>query len=314
MSSEIFAEWLCRLGRRVIRTASSFWVEMSPRIFQAFPYHHLITPTQDELEILLARHSAFGLRYSTPWNAPYGVASYHVMFRRHEYPLESLHKKARHDVRRGIEAARIERIPFDQLASEGWFLRAATLERQGRIGAETYAEWYKLCISAQDLEGFEAWGATVNGQLAASLIAFTSEDCCSILYQQSRTEYLPLGINNALTFVFTNAILEYPGSPSIFYGLHSLDAPPSVDQYKFRMGYSARPVKQRVLFHHSLRPLVNCATHAMLRAGLYIQPGNSTLSKAEGMLRFYLQGRLPVSQQTLPAPLARSELFGSVTV
>jgi hypothetical protein len=286
-------------------------METGPRIFQAFPYHQVIVPSRDELDLLLYRHSAIGLRYSTPWNAPYGVASYHVTFTGRQYPLAFLHKKARHDVRRGIEAASIEPISFDRLASEGWSLRTSTLQRQGRKGAETREEWQKLCQSAKGLQGFEAWAAIVNGHLAASLIAFTSGDCCSILYQQSRTEYLPLGINNALTFVFTNEILKRPGQPYIFYGLHSLDAPPSVDQFKFRMGYTARPVKQRVLFHPSLRPLINCATHAVLRASLLIQPGNPTLSKAEGMLRFYLQGRLPVSQQTLPPPLARSKAFGA---
>jgi hypothetical protein len=309
MSSEIFAEWLCRLGHKIVITASSFWVEIGPRIFQAFPYHHVILPSQEELDVLLTRHSAVGLRYSAPWNAPYGVASYHVTFTDHEYPLMSLHKKARHDVSRGVASARIEPISFDRLAMEGWALRVETLQRQGRTGAETPEEWQRLCLSAKGLHGFEAWGAIVNGQLAASLIAFTSADCCSILYQQSRTQYLPLGINNALTFVFTNEALKQPAQPYIFYGLHSLDAPPSVDQFKFRMGYHARPVKQRIEFHPSLRPLFNCATHAAVRAGLWLQPGNTALSKAEGMLRFYLQGRLPLSKQTLPLPLAQGESY-----
>lgn len=289
-------------------------MENGLRVFQAFPYHRVISPSHDELDILFTRHSAIGLRYSTHWNAPHGLASYHVIYTQHDFSLTSLHKKARHDVRRGMDAARIEPISFDRLGSEGWFLRADTLQRQGRSGAETRAEWQKSCQSAQGLQGFEAWGAIVKGRLAASLIAFTSDGCCSILYQQSRTEYLPLGINNALTFVFTNETLKHPGPPYIFYGLHSLDAPASVDQFKFRMGYSARPVKQSVIFHPSLRPLINCVTHAVVRAGLRLRPGNYLLSKAEGMLRFYLQGRLPVSQQTLPPPLARSESFGAAVL
>lgn len=311
MSSEVFAEWLRRMGRRVVRTDSSFWMENGLRVFQAFPYHRVIVPSHDELDFLFTRHSAVGLRYSTPWNTPHGVASYHVIYTQNEFPLLSLHKKARHDVRRGMEAARIEPISFDRLGSEGWFLRADTLQRQGRSGVEARLEWQKLCQSARDLQGFEAWGALVKGRLAASLIAFTDEGCCSILYQQSRTEYLPLGINNALTFVFTNDALQRPGPPYVFYGLHSLDAPPSVDQFKFRMGYSARPVKQNVIFHPTLRPWVNGITHAAVQVGLRLRPGNYVLSKAEGMLRFYLQGRLPISQQTLPPPLSRNEAFGA---
>jgi len=303
MNSEIFAEWLNLQGHKVYRSKSSLWVQAGPRILQAIPYHDVIEPTLPELNELLIANDAIGLRYSTPLNTSSGIASYHVTFERREYPLSSLPKKARHDVRRGMGTASIEPISFTRLASEGWSLRADTLQRQGRVGAETPQWWQRLCESAEGLAGFEAWAAIVHGQLAAALIAFTSGDCCSILYQQSRTEYLSLGVNNALTFVFTNEVLKRPGNPWIFYGLHSLDAPPSVDEFKFRMRYTAKPVRQRVVFHPWVRPLFNSVSHALLRAGLRLRPGNPTLSKAEGMLRFYLQGRLPLSRQPLPQPL-----------
>jgi hypothetical protein len=240
------------------------------------------------------------------------MASYHVTFTGCDYLLTSLPKKARHDVQRGMEAASIEPISFDRLGSEGWRLRADTLTRQGRLGAETQAWWQNLCQSADGLPGFEAWAAVVNRQMAASLIAFTSEECCSILYQQSCTEYLSLGVNNALIFYFTNEVLNRPGQSWIFYGLHSLDAPASVDQFKFRMGYTAKPVRQRVVFNPWLKPLFNPASHALLRAGLRLRPDNPAMSKAEGMLRFYLQGRLPISKQLLPPPLSRESFMDGV--
>jgi hypothetical protein len=303
MNPEIFAEWLSLQGHKVYRSKGSLWVQAGPRILQAIPYHHVIDPPFDELNELLIQNGAIGLRYSTPWNAHDGMISYHVTFTRHEYPLSSLPQKARHDVRRGMSAACIEPIAFARLAGEGWRLRFDTLQRQGRVGAETPQCWQRLCQSAEGLAGFETWAAIVKGQLAASLIAFTSGDCCSILYQQSRTEYLPLGVNNALIFVFTNEILKRPGPRWMFYGLQSLDAPPSVDEFKFRMGYTAKPVRQRVMFHPWFRPFLNRASHAILRAGQRILPGNAMVSKAEGMFRFFLQGKMPLSEQTKPAPL-----------
>ena len=307
MIADSFAEWLLRQGHKVIQTESSYWVESGPRIFQAFPYHQVINPPIDELNSLLTRNQAIGLRYSTLWNEPVGMASYHVTFTGREYPLVSLPKKARHDVQRGMNAASIEPISFERLASDGWRLRADTLQRQGRIGAETQAWWQNLCQSADGLPGFETWAAIVNGQLAASLIAFTNGDCCSILYQQSRTEYLSLGVNNALTFVFTDDVLKRPGQPWIFYGLHSLDAPPSVDEFKFRMRYTAKPVRQRVVFHPWLAPLFNSASYAALRGLLHLMPGNPTLTKTEGMVRFYLEGKRPLEQQTWPSPLLQNK-------
>lgn len=303
MNVDVFAEWLRRQGHRVVRTESSSWFNIATGVYQAFPFHHLIEPKSDELNDLFRQNHALGLRYSSPLSAPVGRLSYHVIFNQPAYPLASLSKKARHDVQKGMQTAYFEPVSFRRLGKDGWHMRFDTLKRQGRMRAETQAWWQNLCQAADGLPGFEAWAAVVNGQLAASLIAFTSADCCSILYQQSHTEYLSLGVNNALTFVFTNEVLRQSENLWVFYGLHSLDAPASVDQFKFRMGYQARPVRQRVVFHPLFQPFVNPLSYAALHAGRRLSPGSPTLAKAEGFFRFYLHGRLPLSQQAPPAPL-----------
>jgi hypothetical protein len=303
MSSEQFAAWQRRQGHGVVQTASSYWVEAGPRIYQAFPYHWLIKPTAEEFHQLFHHYRALGVRYSTNWEASPGAVSYHVVFEQPEYSLSSLPKKARHDVQKGLKAAQIEPISFARLAQEGWQLRWETLQRQGREKAETQAWWQLLCYNADGLPGFETWAAIVDGQLAAALLAFTCDDCCSILYQQSRTETLPLGVNNALAFAFTNEVLKRPGPPWLFYGLHSLDAPPSVDEFKFRMGYTAKAVRQRVVFHPMLTPLFNPGSHTLLKSLLHLRPGQPTLAKAEGLLRFYLQGQRPLAEQPVPPGL-----------
>ncbi len=304
MTPEIFAEWLRRQGHKVIRTPSSYWVEAGPRVFQAFPYHWVISPDEEEIRELMLEQKALALRYSTPQRSPVGSLSYHVVFERERYTQSDLPKKARHDVKKGLSVASIEPLSLSRLASEGWDLRRDTLARQGRSGAETELDWRRLCMSAEGLDGFEAWGAIADGKLIAALLAFLCDGYFCILYHQSLTEYLPFGVNNALTYVVTSTVVNRPDSRArIFYGLHSLDAPPSVDEFKFRMGYTARPVRQRVVFHPWMRPLMNDASHALLRAGLRLRPGHPALSKAEGMLRFYLQGRLPLPEQSLPPPL-----------
>lgn len=291
MTAEVFAEWLRRQGRHVARTASSYWVAVGPRLYQAFPYHWVVRPRDAEVLQFLHEHRAIGLRYSTPVDSGQGVLSYHVIREGSEYSLTDLPKKARYDVRKGLSRSTIEPIQFSRLATEGWELRLETLERQRRRGAESRTWWYKLCTSAEDLPGFEAWGVLVDGKLAASLLAFTCDGCCSILYHQSKSEYLSEGVNNALAFVFTSEALKRSGRDCVFYGLHSLDAPASVDAFKFRMGYTARPVRQRVMFHPRLRPLFNRPSHAVLRQLLRWQPDRPTLTKAEGMVRFYLDGK-----------------------
>lgn len=304
MNADIFAEWFQRQGYKVVKTASSYWAEVGPRVFQAFPYHWVISPNEEEIRKFMVDEKAVALRYSTPQASAIGIPSYHVVLEKQHYSQRDLPKKVRYDVKKGLSIASVEQIPLSRLASEGWDLQRDTLLRQGRVNAATQTEWQELCLSAEGLDGFEAWGASVDGRLVASLLGFLCEDHYCILYQQSLTEYLSYGVNNALAYTVTSNVLERPDTKArVFYGLHSLDAPPSVDEFKFRMGYTAKPVRQRVVFHPWLRPFMNPASHALLRAGLRIKPGDPALSKAEGMLRFYLQGHLPLYKQSLPPPL-----------
>jgi hypothetical protein len=70
------------------------------------------------------------------------------------------------------------------------------------------------------------------------------------------------------------------------------------------MGYTARPVRQRVVFHPWLSPLFNRASHTAIRQALRLRPGSPSLAKAEGMLRFYLEGQRPLHEQHWPECLS----------
>jgi hypothetical protein len=111
-------------------------------------------------------------------------------------------------------------------------------------------------------------------------------------------------VNNALGFVVTKTLVERLETKSILYGLHSLDAPPSVDEFKSRMGYHAKAVRQRVKFNTVVSPFFNSITHSMLHTAHKLIPSNPTIAKAEGLVRFYLQGRLPVQDQPAPELLS----------
>jgi len=303
MNAETFAEWLRLQHHHVVRTASSYWHDQGPRVYQAFPYHSLIEPSEEELDDFLRANRAIGLRYSTPPNAARGCLSYHAVYAKASYGLEDLGQWARKNVRRGLKNCAVEPISFSRLSDEGWQLQLDTLERQRRRLRLQRDTWVRRCLAASALPGFEAWGAIVGGRLGASVITFRMDDCCYMLYQQCRSEYLPEHVNNALAFVVTQRMVARPEIHSILYGLHSLDAPASVDEFKFRMGYAAKPVRQRVVFHPWLSPVVNRASHGLVRLLARAWPGNPMLAKAEGLFRFYLQGRRPIADQTLPEPL-----------
>ena len=296
MNPDIFAEWFRLQERRVVQTQSTYWVEMGPYAYQAFPYHWTIEPNPEELNQLFKRYHALGLRYSLPPISNSGQASYHVVFTDRHYPLEKLKKKARYDVRKGLGLICIEPVPLHRLAAVGWDMRAETLARQGRVKAESAVIWRRICESAAALPGFESWMAYHGDEPAASLIAFTCGECCSILFQQSLTAYLPKRVNHALLYVFTNAVLSQPGNMWIFYGLKSLDAPPGVDQFKFRMGYLAKPVRQQVDFNPKVKFLINPTSYKMVTWLHHSFRHDARLAKVYGMLRSYLQSRINAAQ------------------
>jgi len=305
MTPEVFAEWLRRQGHKVLKTECSYWYDQGPGVLQAFPYHWEISPSESEIRDLLVRKRWMGLRYSTSLTSPYGALSYHAVLEAHSYSIDDLGKWARKNVRRGLKRCRVEPVSFDRLADEGWGLQLDTLARQGRQVRLEREIWSLRCLAARDLPGFDAWGAMVDERLAASVISFQMEDCGYLLYQQSQREYLVDFVNNALAFVVTQHLLGLPGIKRILYGLHSLDAPASIDEFKFRMGYTAKAVRQRVVFHPWIAPAFNPGTHALLKEALRLFPGHPVIAKSEGMLRFYLQGKHPLEHQPLPPGLSR---------
>jgi len=300
MTPEVFAEWLRRLGHRVVRTRSTYWFDQGPRVFQAFPYHWIIQPTEDELRAFLCEEKAIGLRYSTPLDAGEGSCSYHVVCERSTYGLKDVDPSVRSKVRRGLEACKVGPIPLERYAKEGWSIERDTLDRQHRHSRRGHADWKRMVDAAADLRGFEAWGAEVEGRLAAALMFVQIDGCINLLYQQSHRDYLPLRVNNALLFEVTRALVARPDVHMIHNGLHSLDAPATVDQFKARLGYTIKPIRQRVVFHPRLAPWFGHGTSRFLERLVDLYPESEFIAKAEGLTRFYCNGKLPLNRQQFP--------------
>jgi len=303
MNAETFAEWLRQQGHHVVKTPSTYWHDQGPRCFQAFPYHWIIHPAEEEIQGLLRSHKALSLRYSTSVAAATGRLSYHMTYEKPTYGFEDLGKWARKNVRRGLKNCSVEPISFARLATEGWALQQDTLSRQKRSSNLSRRVWNSLCIAAASLPGFEAWGALVSSGLAASVITLRVDDCCYMLYQQCRREYLAAHVNNALSFIVTQATVARDEIRSVFYCLHSLDAGAAMDEFKLRMGYTAKPVRQRVVFHPWCSPLINGATSAMFKRIVALRPSSELLRKGEGMVRFCLEGNQPIDRQRAPDAL-----------
>jgi len=310
MNADVFAEWLCRQGHRVVRTESSYWYNAAPGVFQAFPYHWVIAPSAAEIRTLMRWHGVLAVRYSTPLDFPHGVASYHITLRE-PYALDQLKSQARNGVKAGLAHFKIEQISFERLATEGWLLQQDTLDRQGRLRSMTRETWERLCRSACDLEGFEAWAATSDGELAAAVILARQQATFSVPFAMSHRRFLGNHVNNALFYAVSKELLGREGVESIFFTVQSLDAPANVDEFKFRMGLQIKCVRQCVDFNPLIRPFATPTAHWFAQKLLQRDPLNPDIAKAEGMLRFYLEGLKPIGEQVWPERLLaeRSAFF-----
>lgn len=303
MNAENFATWLRQQGHHVHRTVSSYWYDAGPRVLQAFPFHWLINPSKTELDALMWKHGVVALRYSTPLSPRRGKASYHVVLRR-PYELEMLKSQARNGVKSGLAHFNIEQISFERLATDGWALQQDTLARQDRLRSMRQEEWERLCRAAIDVPGFEAWAATAGGELAGAVIICRIDDVFNVPYAMSHSRFLANHVNNALFFAVSREMLSRPNVRGVFFTVQSLDAPPNVDEFKFRMGLTPTAVCQRVQFHPLLRPFIGPAIHARIVDRLQKDPSHPLWTKAEGMVRIYLEGKRPLGEQDWPTCVA----------
>jgi hypothetical protein len=307
MNAEIFKEWLDRQGHHTIRTRCTQWYDAAPRVFQAFPYHWTVHPDEAEVIGLLREKHGVCLRYSSSISNPSGRISYHAVCNNKFYGLKDIDRRSRQNVRTGLTKCSVERISLERLAAEGWKLESDTCNRQSRRSQYNGQSFQKKILCARGLPGFEAWGALVQGNLAAYILCLQVEDTVELLMQACQRDALRLRVNHALAFTVTQTLLERNDIRSVFYTLQSLDAPASVDEFKFRMGYSAKPIRQRVVFHPLLSLLVNKLSYAGLKQLRKLWPYKPYITKAEGMARFYLSGKASASEQDWPECLSANK-------
>jgi hypothetical protein len=284
----------------VIRTESGYWYEASRFIYQSFPYHQIIEPSENEIRGLFSHHMVAAIRYSAPFECPRGSVSYHAVYQGDSYDLETLDRRSRQNVRNGLTHCEVRHIAVSELAEKGWELEDDTASRQGRDNRISRERWQRRYLSASELPGFEAWGAFIEDELVASLLAFEMGDCYELISQQCRHDCLNTRANNALIFTVTQSVSKRSSIHSIFYTIQSLDAHPSVDEFKFRMGYQPLLLKQRVEFSPFAKMFATPTVYRMITRLKEKYPSKPFYSKAEGVMRFYFNGLRPVEDQVWP--------------
>ena len=282
MSLEETLSFFSQRGHRVVQSASCWWYDeyRQKRIYNSFPVHRLINPRREEIAQLFRRiPSAVAIRFIGP-SQKEGYQSF-MWVRRRPYDLTELSSKSRNQTRRGIEVCEVRRVPWDELISAASDAHRDTMTRHRMNGDAPLGFDTELA----QCPAYEAWGAFIEGRLAAYAVTLTVEDWVHILLHRSVTASLKLRPNNALIFCLVKELLSSTDVSAVSYGLQPLTTLDSLEHFKLGMGFAQEPVCQRIIITPWLRPLLNQVTFRPIELVASFFPGASRLQKIAGLCR-----------------------------
>ncbi len=281
-----FAHFLERMGHTVREANGLYWCNSQRGVYSSFPYHRDIDATEVDLRNILKRDGLIA-RFGCP--AEQGIESFRIVCDDPNYDFPLLRSRTRTQVRRGLDACRVEQVDFSLLQKHAIPLNADTLIRQGRKVPSNLARyWTRYFQEASKTEGAETWAAFVGDSLAAYLISFTIEDVSNLLIVRSSLQFLDAFPNNALLYQFMYDRMRSGDVNLISYGYESLQAGlGSLDQFKTGMGFRKAPTGQRLELANWVRPLMNRFTMPLAGKILHRFGENEITAKLDGILRWY---------------------------
>ncbi len=283
-----FAQFLERIGHTVREANGIYWCNTQRGVYSSFPFHRDVDANVVDLRSILKRDGLV-VRFGCP--VEQGIESFRIICDDPNYDFPLLRSRTRTQVRRGLEACRVERVDFSLLQQHAIPLNADTLVRQGRkVPSNLASYWSRYYEEAAQTEGAEAWAAFVGDSLAAYLISFTIEDVANLLIVRSSLQFLDAFPNNALLYRFVYDRIRTGDVKQISYGYESIQAGlGSLDQFKTGMGFRQAPAGQRIELAGWVRPLVNRFTMPMAERVLKRFGEGETTAKLNGILQWYQQ-------------------------
>jgi hypothetical protein len=263
MTSDQILSFFASRGSNVFKTASCGWYNdyHQTQLYQSFPMHRLIEPTEDEVRNVFAKaRGARAIRFLTSTSAK-GHDSF-IWIRKAPYDLDNISANTRSRVRRGLKRFEIRSLPFEQLVKQAWEAHRDTASRHGDSEPSSLG----LDPVLDKCDAYEAWGAFADNSLAAFVVTMSVESWTEVLVNRSVSAHASSYANNALIFSVVKALLARPNTEVVSYGIEGLIAADSLDRFKKSMGFVQLPVRQRIVLSPALRPLMNPITAAPIAA------------------------------------------------
>ncbi len=262
-------------------------VQHITRGLHEFPFHRPAEPEPSEIQKVLGVR---GLVARFACEVDQGRPSYKIVCSDKDYDFSKLPQKGRNRTRRGLEQCAVRRLDFEELEPLGALeLNRGTFVRQQRhIRRDHDQYWLKYYSAAASVESMEVWGAFVENDLSAYLIACRIEDCMNVLILRSSVEHLKENPNNALMYTFVREIMSRPQMSEVSLGLEPVEPGlEDLDRFKTRMGFTKVPIGQKIYVNRLLRPFCQ---EPVLKAFQRIAAANHKSQKSRkfvGLMNWY---------------------------
>lgn len=270
--SEQYCDFLELNGHRVIRTPSSFWIDVRPWIFQTAPPFNFDQIHTDEVDEVFKMRNVLVCRwFSAKCDSLQADAGGDgpILYAAHPpYDLSKLDQKARNQTRRGLERVEIRRVDLDEKTERlAYSVYSDNVKRLGLLKAEKHIKnrWQAWVNTIRKAGCVEFWCAWQQRSLAAFTVAVRTAQGTELVLLRSSYSALSLYPNNALVYTVTKDALER-GSQLVSFGLSAFSGDKEgLHRFKINMGFKAFPLYEHHQWHPWMRPLVPLLNPQRLR-------------------------------------------------
>ncbi|MBY0507105.1 MAG: hypothetical protein K2X03_24540 [Bryobacteraceae bacterium] len=292
-------------GLPVYRAAGAWWTPFSheSRFLMTVPEQITVDQDHEEIGRLLWSQKMVAARY--PTRTGEGMESGYYLWKKQAFGLESLDRKLRNSVRRGLEQCQLRELSSSDLFTLGIDLNRETMERQGRYNPEfgEAAPWRRFVEAVERTPGMSITGAFVENTLAGYSIECRADGWWYALYQNSRVGLLKSFPNHALDYYSLERAAGDPEVQGILNSPFPLAPNPGLHDYKTRFGYEVEPYRLVVQMHPLANPLVTSSpVRSSLRLACEAFPENRRVVQAGRIFA----GWNPPPADAEPAPWVRT--------
>lgn len=256
MNTDAYVEFANAQGICVRQCGGVWWMRIKPWYWVSVPWHMNQSPQTGHMGIVTGLGALAGYQYPCSTgeaNAAWGL----LVCRDKSYSMASLGAKVRNAVKQGLERCRVEQIDWNLLLREGIDINRSALERQqwkGDHSAYTAnSKWAQMIRACQEYAdyGVTAWGALVDGQLAAYAISVEVDRWVYLTNFMSHSEFLHARPNNAIAYTVLSHELASDKVDAVTLGLSAEKE--SLNCFKRRMGF----VEERQPLYRWINPAVS---------------------------------------------------------